>query len=436
MAESNINQLAQQVHAVQKHLALVPLEQRNLLLQKIGESLEKHRERIFSANREDLERSANEKVSAPLLSRLKFDQQKLDSACEGIAQIASLPDPVGAVRSSMLLDDGLNLSQESCPIGVIGMIFESRPDALIQIASLCLKSGNGIILKGGSEALETNRVLTSIIREASIGVLPEVISDKWILLLESRADVSEMLKLDQSIDLLIPRGSNQFVRYIMDHTSIPVLGHADGICHAYVAPDANLEMAVNVVVDSKCQYPAACNTIETILINSNCADRVTVPICKALGTAGVEIRGDEQVRELYPCAPATKEDWSTEYLDLIVSIRIVDSTAEAVEHINTYGSGHTDTIITDNSEDAEYFLGAVDSADVFWNCSTRFADGFRYGLGAEVGISTHKIHARGPVGLEGLVSYKWKLRGAGQVVADYTGPQAKNFKHIRLDESR
>jgi glutamate-5-semialdehyde dehydrogenase len=364
---------------------------------------------------------------------LKFDQQKLDAACEGITQIASLPDPIGKVLSTRLLDDDLILSQQSCPIGVIGMIFESRPDALIQIASLALKSGNGIILKGGSEALETNRVLTSLIKQASRELLPPSVGDQWILLLESREDVSAMLELDDSIDLMIPRGSNQFVKYIMEHTSIPVLGHADGICHCYIDTPSDIEMAVKVAVDSKCQYPAACNAIETILIHSDSAQQTVDAVCRALEAEGVEIRGDERVRALHDCKAAVQEDWETEYLDLIVSVKIVDSLEEAVEHINTYGSGHTETIVTSQEAHAEYFLEAVDAADVFWNCSTRFADGFRFGLGAEVGISTHKIHARGPVGLEGLVSYKWKLRGSGQVVADYTGAQAKSFKHKLLE---
>jgi glutamate-5-semialdehyde dehydrogenase len=335
-----------------------------------------------------------------------------------------------------MLDDDLILSQQSCPIGVIGMIFESRPDALIQIASLALKSGNGIILKGGSEALETNKVLTSLIKQASRELLPESIGDQWILLLESREDVSAMLELDEHIDLLIPRGSKQFVRYIMEHTSIPVLGHADGICHCYIDAPSDIQMAVNVAVDSKCQYPAACNTVETILIHADAAELAVDSLCRSLEARGVEIRGDERVRELYDCKAAVQEDWSTEYLDLIVSMKVVGSLEEAVEHINTYGSGHTETILTSDEAHAEYFLEAVDAADVFWNCSTRFADGFRYGLGAEVGISTHKIHARGPVGLEGLVSYKWKLRGSGQVVAEYTGAQAKSFKHKLMENDR
>ena len=433
MAHQTIQTKARQVHTVQKHLALIPEQQRNSLLLRIRDLLLQQAPAIFTANESDRARSEAQKIAGPLLSRLKFDQQKLDAACEGITQIAALPDPVGKVLSTRMLDDDLILSQQSCPIGVIGMIFESRPDALIQIASLALKSGNGIILKGGSEALETNRVLTSLIRQASRELLPQSVGDQWILLLESREDVSAMLELDDSIDLMIPRGSNQFVKYIMEHTSIPVLGHADGICHCYIDTPSDIEMAVRVAVDSKCQYPAACNAIETILIHADCAQQTVEAVCRALEAEGVEIRGDERVRALHDCKAAVEEDWETEYLDLIVSVKIVDSLEEAVEHINTYGSGHTETIVTSHEAHAEYFLEAVDAADVFWNCSTRFADGFRFGLGAEVGISTHKIHARGPVGLEGLVSYKWKLRGSGQVVAEYTGAQAKHFKHKLLE---
>jgi glutamate-5-semialdehyde dehydrogenase len=428
--------MAMRVHAVQKHLALVPEQLRNSLLLRIRDLISGQASAVFSANEADRTRSERRQIAGPLLARLKFDRQKLDAACEGITQIASLPDPVGKILSTRMLDDDLILSQQSCPIGVIGMIFESRPDALIQIASLALKSGNGIILKGGSEALETNKVLTSLIKQASRELLPESIGDQWILLLESREDVSAMLELNEHIDLLIPRGSKQFVRYIMEHTSIPVLGHADGICHCYIDAPSDIQMAVNVAVDSKCQYPAACNTVETILIHADAAELAVDSLCRSLEARGVEIRGDERVRELYDCKAAVQEDWSTEYLDLIVSMKVVGSLEEAVEHINTYGSGHTETILTSDEAHAEYFLEAVDAADVFWNCSTRFADGFRYGLGAEVGISTHKIHARGPVGLEGLVSYKWKLRGSGQVVAEYTGAQAKSFKHKLMENDR
>ncbi len=422
----------QRLNQAQKRLSLLSTELRNNYLLAAGQALQAQKERIFAANKEDLAAAEAEELALPLLKRLKFDESKLQTACEGLRQIAALPDPVHMVKKRTELDEGLILTQETCPIGVIGMIFESRPDALIQIASLCLKSCNGIVLKGGSEALRTNRVLTGILKEVSREIFPEDVSDAWITLLEKREDVRQMLELDTLIDLVIPRGSNEFVKYIMNNTTIPVLGHAEGICHCYIDETADVETAVNVAVDSKCQYPAACNAVETILVHEKAAKAVIVPLCTALADAGVEIRGDEGVRALYPCIEATESDWGTEYLDLIVSIRIVDSIDRAVTHINTYGSAHTDLIITTDSGRAEYFMEAVDAADVYWNCSTRFADGFRYGLGAEVGISTHKIHARGPVGLEGLISYKWKLRGTGQIVADYSGEKGRSFTHKDL----
>jgi len=310
------------------------------------------------------------------------------------------------------------------------VVFESRPDALVQISTLCLKSGNAVLLKGGSEAARTNKILADVIAQASekSGLPPG-----WIQLLETREDVADMLALHGYIDLIIPRGSNQFVRYIMSHTDIPVLGHADGICHVYVDSDADPDMAVNIVVDSKCQYVAVCNAAETLLVDEKIAPTF-LPRAKAtLEQKGVELRGCPKTAALIDVKPATEQDWSTEYLDLILSIKVVAGLDEAIEHINRYGSRHTDAVVTADKEKADRFMALVDSANVFWNCSTRFADGYRYGLGAEVGISTNKIHARGPVGLEGLVIYKWKLLGTGQIVADYSGPNAKKFTHKKIE---
>jgi glutamate-5-semialdehyde dehydrogenase len=321
----------------------------------------------------------------------------------------------------------------SCPIGVIGVVFESRPDALVQISTLCLKSGNSVLLKGGSEAANTNRILTETIAEASENAgLPA----GWIQLLETRQDVAEMLALEEHIDLIIPRGSNEFVRYIMSNTNIPVLGHADGICHVYVAGDADPEMAVNVTVDSKCQYVAVCNAAETLLVDAAIAETFLPKVKAALEQNGVEIRGCEKTASIIDVKPATEDDWSTEYLDYILSIKVVDDLEAAIDHINRYGSGHTDSIVTADKGKAERFMSLVDSGNVFWNCSTRFSDGFRYNLGAEVGISTNKIHARGPVGLEGLLIYKWQLSGTGQIVADYSGPNAKKFTHKNMNPRR
>ncbi len=348
--------------------------------------------------------------------------------CAGIDSLIKLDDPVGKTLAATELDKGLELYKVSCPIGVVGVIFESRPDALVQISTLCLKSGNAVLLKGGSEAANTNRILADVIAEASTKAgLPE----GWIQLLETREEVAEMLALDEFIDLIVPRGSNEFVRYIMNNTNIPVLGHAEGICHVYVEAQADVDMAVRIAVDSKCQYVATCNAVETLLVDEKIASAYLPKVKAALEEKGVEIRGCEKTRAIIDVSAAGEKDWETEYLDLILSVRVVDGIDEAVGHINKYGSGHTDAIVTSDKVKACRFLEMVDSANVFWNASTRFSDGYRYGLGTEVGISTNKIHARGPVGLDGLLIYKWKLIGSGQVVADYSGKAGRKFRHKR-----
>jgi glutamate-5-semialdehyde dehydrogenase len=403
-------------------------KEKNNALEAVRRALLDNSRAILDANARDLARSQREGLAAPLLKRLKFDEAKLRDACAGIESLMALPDPVGTVLSARELDRGLELYQVTCPIGVIGIIFESRPDALVQISTLCLKSGNAVLLKGGREAAETNRVLYAAVAEASLRAgLPE----GWIGLLETREDVADMLALQDSVDLIIPRGSNEFVRHIMKNTTIPVMGHSDGVCHIYVHEDADLPMAEAVVVDSKTQYVAVCNALETLLVHRAVAGKVLPRLKKALDAKGVEIRGCEETRAVIDCAAAVEEDWKTEYLDYVLSIRVVGSQDEAIDHINTYGSRHTDGIVTASREKAELFMDRVDSADVFWNASTRFSDGYRYGLGAEVGISTGKLHSRGPVGLEGLVIYKWRLYGSGQTAADYAGG-GKTFTHREL----
>jgi glutamate-5-semialdehyde dehydrogenase len=418
------------IHAKQASIKLsaINLKTRNSALENIAASLAANEKRIITANENDLKRSEYEGLAAPLLKRLKFDEQKLSAVIEGIKSLMRLPDPVGQTLAATELDSGLELYKVSCPIGVIGVIFESRPDALVQISTLCLKSGNSVILKGGSEALETNRVLADIILNASVKPgMPE----GWLSLLETRSDVNDMLKMDKNIDLIIPRGSNEFVRYIIENSRIPVLGHADGICHCYVDSDADIDMAVRIIVDSKTQYVAVCNALETLLVHKNIAPMLLPVLKKELDSRGVELSGCSKTLQIISAAPASEEDWKTEYLDYKLSIRIVENIHEAIEHINTYGSGHTDTIVTNSSENASLFMNLVDSGNVFLNCSTRFSDGYRYGLGAEVGISTNKIHARGPVGLEGLVIYKYRLIGNGQIVDDYASGQ-KSFTHKKL----
>ncbi|MCL6449008.1 MAG: glutamate-5-semialdehyde dehydrogenase [Armatimonadetes bacterium] len=421
-------ELARRVKEAARELAGFTAEQKNNALASIAESLQNRKEEISKANREDLRRSEEEQLPPPLLKRLKFDEAKIAEAVEGIYSLIGLEDPVGKTLLATELDEGLELYRVTCPIGVIGVIFESRPDALVQISTLCLKSGNGVLLKGGSEARETNRLLAEVITAATKKAgLPA----NWLALLETRADVNEMLKMDGCIDLIIPRGSNDFVRYIMDHSRIPVLGHADGICHLYVAEDADPDMAVKIAVDSKTQYVAVCNALETLLVHEKIAPDFLPALKQALDAKQVELIGCPQTRAIIPAAPASEADWKTEYLDYRLSIRVVASLDEAIEHINRYGSGHTDSIVTRDREKAAKFMACVDSGNVFWNCSTRFSDGFRYGFGAEVGISTSKIHARGPVGLEGLVIYKYKLIGNGHLVEDYAS-RSRSFKHKKL----
>lgn len=409
-------------------LSGVLTQQKNHALKLIAEKLYQNRDAIYRANEEDIERSMAENLAMPLIKRLRFDEKKLLGVIEGINSLINLEDPVGKTLLATELDEGLELYRVSCPIGVIGIIFESRPDALVQISTLCLKSGNAVLLKGGREAQLTNRCLYETIASATRGA---GIPDGWINLLESRDEVSAMLKLDEYIDLIIPRGSNEFVRYIMDNSRIPVLGHADGICHCYVDSDHDLKKAVDIVVDSKTQYVAVCNALETLLVHKDIAETFLPAVKVALEKKNVVIKGCERTREIISCQPADEEDWKTEYLDYIISIKIVDSIEDAIDHINTYGSGHTDVILSRSKDNISKFLKYVDSGDVFVNCSTRFSDGFRYGFGAEVGISTNKIHARGPVGLEGLVTYKYMLMGDGHIVADYA-ENRKSFTHRPL----
>jgi glutamate-5-semialdehyde dehydrogenase len=425
----NLTILAQSAKKASIRLSAVSAEKKNSALKSIAGALQQNTAKIVEANKQDIDKAANENISAALLKRLKFDENKIKDVISGIENLIKLDDPTGKTLYAMQLDKGLDLYKVSCPIGVIGVIFESRPDALVQISTLCLKSGNASILKGGTEAANTNQILYEIIRDAS---LKAGIPENWIQLLHTRSDVQEILKLDKYIDLLIPRGSNQFVRYIMDNTNIPVLGHADGICHVYIDEQADTDMAVRITVDAKTQYAAVCNSAETLLVHKNIAGKFLPAIKAALEAKGVELRGCEKTRKTIDIKPANEEDWATEYLAEILSIRTVDSLDEAIDHINTYGSHHTDAIITQSQTAAAEFMQLVDSANVFLNASTRFSDGYRYGLGAEVGISTNKIHARGPVGLEGLVIYKWNLLGSGQIVADYSGPDAKNFTHKKL----
>ncbi|GIX47649.1 MAG: gamma-glutamyl-phosphate reductase [Candidatus Tectimicrobiota bacterium] len=430
-----VREVARRAREVAWLLATLPTEVKNQALEAMAEAIEAQSEAILAANRQDVARASalveRGELSRPLLDRLRLSPSKIADMATGVRSVARLPDPVGRVLSAIELDTGLELTQVTCPIGVIGAIFESRPDAVPQIASLCWKAGNAVIMKGGSEAEASNRALVGLIRDALARIDPRYTDA--VQLVTTRQDVQELLALDEYIDLFVPRGSNAFVRYIQEHTRVPVLGHAEGICHAYVDRAADLERAVAICYDAKVQYPAVCNAIETILVHRDIAPVFLPRLAAVYRQAGVEMRGCPATRALLPeVVPATEADWESEYLDLIIAIRVVDSLEEAIAHINRYGSRHTDTIITEDAAAAAEFLERVDSATVMHNASTRFADGYRFGKGAEVGISTSKTHARGPVGLEGLVSYKYRLVGQGHVVADYIGPGAKRFTHRPL----
>ena len=425
----NVHDIAKQVKADSHILATISLETRNNAMAEIAKELWSKKDEIIAANELDLKAGKEENLATPIMKRLLFDEKKLADAIGGIKELIAMPDIIGKLLMKRELDSDLILRKVTCPIGVIGVIFESRPDALVQIAALCLKSGNCAILKGGSEAANTNRMLYEIIHSAGASAgLP----DGFLTLLESRSQIKEMLGCYKYIDLIIPRGSNEFVKYIMDNSDIPVMGHSDGICHIYVDKNANITKAIPVIRDSKVQYVAACNATETVLVHKDVAEELLPQLEEELKKYNVEIRGCDKARAILPeIKQADDDDYATEYLDYIVTIKIIEDIEEAINHINTYGSHHTDCIIIKDDEAAEKFMTAVDSSGVYRNCSTRFADGYRYGFGAEVGISTGKLHARGPVGLEGLVTYKYLVCGNGNIVEDYAeGRKSFHFKDI------
>ncbi|HVT13406.1 MAG TPA: glutamate-5-semialdehyde dehydrogenase [Fimbriimonadaceae bacterium] len=414
---------AAKAHAAGRRLAGLSAGERNRLLLTMAASIESHAEEILAANRRDMAAVQGLLDSGELTKaaakRLELTTEKLAGIVEGVRQVAALPDPLGRIELARELDEGLILRRITHPVGVIGVIFESRPDALPQIVSLCLKSGNAALLKGGKEAEQTNAAMFAAILGAGVPT-------GAYALLAGREQVAQMLEAEGLIDLIIPRGSNELVRYIMDNTHIPVLGHAAGICHVYVDAEADPEKAFAICIDSKIQYPAACNAAETILVHE--AARSLVPeLIRRLVAAGVEVRADPSLSDL--ARPASEADFGCEFSDMIVALKVVASLDDAIEHIGRYGSHHTESIVTENPETAARFMREVDSAGVFHNASTRFADGFRYGFGAEVGISNGKLHPRGPVGLEGLVTYRYHLEGKGHIVATYSGPNARRFTH-------
>lgn len=405
--------------------------QRAGALEAMAAALERHGDAIVAANAVDQEAAAREGLAAPLLARLKLNGAKLSGCIHGLRQVAMLPDPIGRRQLHRELAAGLTLERVSVPLGVLGVVFESRPDAVIQIAALAVRSGNGAILKGGREALNTCQAIVTALQE---GLASSAVDPDSLDLLINREETMALLQLDGLVDLIVPRGSNAFVRHIQDNTRIPVLGHADGVCHLYVDQRVNIAMAIAVAMDAKTQYPAACNTIETLLVHRHVAKRFLPPAIEAFAAAGVTLRGDEQAMALGVPEAATLEDWDHEYLDLILAVRVVEDMEAALEHIRRHGSRHTDVICTDDEAAAARFLNAVDSAGVFHNCSSRLADGFRYGFGAEVGISTQTMPPRGPVGLEGLVTYRYRLRGHGHTAAPFAcGDQHFTHRDLPLE---
>lgn len=427
---SPLRAIAQQTRQAASKLAILSSEGKNQAIEAIAQGLELAKDDILQANLVDCQAATAAGIAKPLYKRLQLDEHKLRDAIAGVRDVGKLDDPIGQVQINREIDSGLILKRITCPLGVLGIIFEARPEAAIQIVSLAIKSGNGVILKGGKEALNSCEAIVKAIKQ---GLSQTEFNTDAVQLLTTREEILELLQLDKYVDLIIPRGSNAFVKFVQDNTRIPVLGHADGICHIYVDEKADIDKAISITVDSKIQYPAACNAMETLLIHSSIAGEFLPQIAAALTAQNVELRGDERSLQILPnIVAATEEDWRTEYSDLILAIKIVDCLTEAISHINNYGSRHTEAIITEDITAAETFQGLVNAAGVYHNCSTRFADGFRYGFGAEVGISTQQMPPRGPVGLEGLITYKYQMSGNGHIVKTYTGANAKSFNHRDL----
>lgn len=408
-------------------LAQTTADERNAALKNLANLLKTHEKEIIEANNKDIQMAEKNSLSPQIISRLKFQGNKLKDAIKGIEDVISFEDPLFKTTLKRKLADTLTLKRITCPIGVIGVIFESRPDAMVQIAALCIKSGNAVVLKGGSEAKNSNILLASLIKEAG---KEAGFGDNFINLLEDRSDVGELLKMHNYVDLIIPRGSNEFVSYIMENSKIPVMGHSDGVCNIYVDSDADIKKAVDIIIDSKTQYVSACNAAENLLVHEKIAPKLLPELQKTSATS-IKLLGTKEVQDIIECETATEDDFRTEYLDYILSTKTVPSIDAAIKEINENSSHHTDCIISNNEQSIDKFTRAIDSADVFSNCSTRFADGYRFGFGAEVGISTGKLHARGPVGLEGLITYKYTLSGDGDIVKPYA-EQEKTFNFVDL----
>jgi glutamate-5-semialdehyde dehydrogenase len=430
-------EIAQSAKAASRLLSTLPTAAKDEALEAIASALEANSDSILAANAADVSAAQplvrTGELSQSLFQRLLLSAEKLSVMIEGVRAVKQLPDPSGRTLERTLLADGLTLEKVSVPLGVLAVIFEARPDAITQISALAIKSGNAVILKGGREVENTMRAIldtmhTALARHSRVPA--DAISGVY-----GRESVQALLDMNHLIDLVIPRGSNALVQHIQRNTLIPVLGHADGVCHIFIDQAADPEMVNRIVVDSKTQYPAVCNAVETVLIHAAVAAAILPSLVHAMEEKSVKIRGCERTRSLLPGVAidhVPDTEWHTEYSDLVLAIRIVDSLDDALAHIDQYGSHHTDAIITQDATTAARFLAEVDSANVLHNCSTRFSDGFRYGFGAEVGISTSKLHARGPVGLDGIVTYKYRLAGSGHIVRDYAGANALPFRHQRL----
>lgn len=428
----NISEIVKDARRAGRRLSLLSTHSKNDVLESFARRLESSSEELLEANSVDLKNAEEKSINRSLIERLRLDQVKVRQMVESIRKVAAVEDPVGQVLRGTLLDDGLKLQQLTVPFGTVAAIVESRPDAVVQLISLTLKSGNALIVKAGQEADATVAIISRIAHES---LTEHNLSESCITVIYGRAAVAELLKMDEWIDLVVPRGSKELIRYVQENTRIPMIGHADGVCHIYIDAAADRRMAVRVVIDAKTQSPSACNAVETVLVHRKAMDCLPL-LLDALWQAGVKVRGCAAVAQVMGKGriDLVRDDheWATEYGDLTIGIKVVENIEGALQHIARFGSHHTDAIITRDLAAATLFLNEVDSAGVFHNASTRFADGFRYGLGAEVGISTGKLPPRGPVGLHGLVTYKWVLCGDGHVVADYVGKEARPFKHSAL----
>ena len=409
-----IKQKAELARTAMRQLAQVSSDVRNNALLAMADQIWLQRNQIIEVNQIDLENGRKTDLALPLMKRLALNEEKISTMADNLRQVASLPEPIGEVTRTWERPNGLQIGVMRVPIGLVGVIYESRPNVTVEVSALCLKSGNGVILRGGSEAIHSNTLIAETLRRVAEEFgLKEAIQ---FVEITDRKAVRQMISMHELIDLIVPRGSQEFIRYIMKTSEIPVVGHADGICHVYVDRDADLEMAEKITVNAKTQYVAVCNAMETMLVHENIADEFLPTVARKFVDAKVELRGCDKARKICPdLIPASDEDWRTEYLDSILSIRVVADLDGAIDHIETFGSHHSDAIITNNYTTSQRFLKEVDSAAVYVNASTRFTDGYEFGLGAEVGVSTQKLHCRGPMGLEGLTSYKYIVRGTGQI---------------------